>query len=70
MLVLFAGVLVFVSSTLRSACGAQYDWENEQILQRNRLPARATFFPLETVDQAITDRVEESTRRMSLHGPW
>ena len=57
MFMLFAGVWHCVGSPFPSAYGEQHDWENEQILHRNRLPARATYFPFDTIDQAITGNV-------------
>ncbi|MCA9241429.1 MAG: DUF4981 domain-containing protein [Planctomycetales bacterium] len=44
------------------------DWENEQVLQRNRLPARATFWPLGDQEHA-SDR-EHSPWVLSLSGKW
>ncbi|MBX3433436.1 MAG: DUF4981 domain-containing protein [Pirellulales bacterium] len=46
------------------------DWENEQVLHRNRLPARATFFPFATIEQAQRGRCEESPYFRSLNGEW
>jgi len=42
------------------------DWENEQVLQINREPARATFVPFATVEQAREGRVERSSWVLSL----
>lgn len=43
------------------------DWENEQVLQINREPARATFVPFATVEQAREGRVEQSPWFLSLN---
>ncbi|MFT3781366.1 MAG: hypothetical protein QM790_05060 [Nibricoccus sp.] len=42
------------------------DWENEQVLQINREPARATSFPFATVDQARQGKAESSPWYLSL----
>ena len=43
--------------TIISRIRRQCDWENEQVYHRNRLPARATFWPFDSVDAArVGDR--------------
>ena len=42
------------------------DWENEQIIQINREPARATFVPFATIEQAREGRAEKSPWFLSL----
>lgn len=46
------------------------DWENEQVLHRNRLPARASFVPYDSVEQALSGDTTSSSRTMSLNGTW
>lgn len=43
-------------------------WENQKVVQINRLPARATFVPHETRKQALANT--ESLRMKSLNGKW
>lgn len=46
------------------------DWENEQVLHRNRLPARATFWPLGSEQNATSGNRDESPWVRSLEGDW
>lgn len=46
------------------------DWENQHIVQRNRLPARATFIPYPDEEMAQTCNPEISPYRLSLNGAW
>ena len=43
------------------------DWENEQVLARHRLPARASFVPYPDEPSAVEGA---SARVLSLNGPW
>lgn len=54
----------------REIWAASPDWENEQVLQRNRLPARATFWPLESVESAVAGDRDASPWVKTLNGPW
>ncbi|MFT3870707.1 MAG: glycoside hydrolase family 2 TIM barrel-domain containing protein [Nibricoccus sp.] len=51
---------------LAATSAAALDWENEQVLQINREPARASFVPFATVEQAREGRVEQSPWFLSL----
>ena len=46
------------------------DWENEQVIQINREPARATFVPYATAEQALARDPSASPWVLSLDGPW
>ena len=46
------------------------DWENPQIFQINREPARATFLPFADKNSAINDIYESSPWFLSLNGTW
>jgi beta-galactosidase len=46
------------------------DWENEQVIQINREPTRATFVPFATIAQALNDDVTNSPFYLSLNGAW
>ena len=59
--------ILLIAST---AFAQQRDWENEQVLQRNRLPARASFVPFATADQALAGEETTSSRYASLSGDW
>ena len=63
---LFCCLLVFPGP----ATVAAPDWENEAVLQINREPARATFVPFATVEQALEGNVTNSPHYLSLNGDW
>ena len=44
--------------------------ENPQVVEINKLPARATFFPYESIDLALDGQMEASSRFISLNGEW
>ena len=44
--------------------------ENPQIVEINKLPARATYFPYESIDLALNGQMEASSRFISLNGDW
>jgi beta-galactosidase len=46
------------------------DWENEQVIHRNRLPARATFWPFDSVEAARIGDRDVSPLVQSLNGDW
>jgi beta-galactosidase len=46
------------------------DWENEQVLQINREPPRATFIPFPDTAGALTGDRAASPFFLSLNGPW
>lgn len=49
---------------------ASRDWENEQVLHRNSLPAHATFAPYATAEQVLDGDREKSPWVLSLNGNW
>lgn len=66
-----AGSCIRVSAFLILAVcnlAAAPDWENEQILQINREPARATFVPFASVEQARAGKGESSPWYLSMSG--
>jgi beta-galactosidase len=52
------------------AATAATDWENEAVLQINREPARATFVPFATAEQAFREHNSNSPCFLSLNGDW
>ena len=44
--------------------------ENPKVVEINKLPARATFFPYESIDLAINGQMKSSSRFISLNGEW
>ena len=44
--------------------------ENPQVVSINKLPARATYFPYESIDLALNGQMEASSRFISLNGDW
>ncbi len=67
-------LLSVLSGCLRPAAApvmpASPDWENPSVVQRNRLPVRATFVPYPDEETARTCRPEDSPYRLSLNGLW
>ena len=59
-----------VLTAFQLASAAPPDWENEAVLHRNRLPARASFVPFASVEQAKAGVSEASPRFFSLNGSW
>ncbi len=51
-------------------CAQQNDWENPNVNQINRLPAKATFYSYESADLAKADIRENSKLFKSLNGDW
>lgn len=45
------------------------DWENEQVIGRDKLPARATSYSYSSVEDALS-RVREKASMISLDGDW
>lgn len=45
-------------------------WENPEVLQKNRLPQRAYYFPYHTPEQAMTLQKEQSDYYRLLNGDW
>jgi beta-galactosidase len=67
-------MLLLVSGCVRLAGGTSGldvpDWENQHVVHRNRLPARATFVPYPDEQTARQCRPEDSPYRLSLNGVW
>jgi beta-galactosidase len=59
---------LLAAGSLRAATAP--DWENEQVFQINREPARASFVPFATVEQALKGDAHQSPRYFSLNGDW
>jgi beta-galactosidase len=62
--------LVALTVWSASLSAAVPDWENEQVLQINREPARATFVPYATIEQALARDPASSPWVLALSGPW
>ncbi|WP_163407265.1 glycoside hydrolase family 2 TIM barrel-domain containing protein [Flavobacterium ajazii] len=66
---LFGLLVIFVSG----AAGQEKDrndWENPQVFQINREPARASFLPYADESSAVSDQYENSPWYFSLNGKW
>ena len=62
----FIGFVFFFAGNL---IGENYDWENEIIIEKNKLPARTTSYSFKNIDDAlIADRTK--ARMLSLNGDW
>ncbi|MHC1705481.1 MAG: glycoside hydrolase family 2 TIM barrel-domain containing protein [Tenuifilaceae bacterium] len=46
------------------------DWEDPSVIQINRLPMRASYFPYENIDNALKGDKSLSERFLSLNGMW
>ncbi|WP_068777830.1 glycoside hydrolase family 2 TIM barrel-domain containing protein [Paenibacillus sp. FJAT-26967] len=46
------------------------DWDNLEVLERDRLPARASFIPYGNEQEALTYARERSDRTLPLSGTW
>ncbi len=46
------------------------DWENLEVLQRNREPAHSTFVPFRDTGEVLDSRPQESPYYLSLNGAW
>ncbi|MBE2212934.1 MAG: DUF4981 domain-containing protein [Opitutaceae bacterium] len=64
------GVAVIAACVAAVVLSAAPDWENEQVIQINREPARATFVPYATAEQALVRDPAASPWVLSLNGPW
>ncbi len=60
--------IVFLFVTLLNA--QQNDWENPNVNQINRLPAKATFYNFDSKEEAINGDREQSSSFKSLNGDW
>ncbi len=49
---------------------SQNDWENPELFERNREPARATFYPYSTTQRAIENDRTKAQYIKSLNGVW
>ncbi|MFC2175825.1 glycoside hydrolase family 2 TIM barrel-domain containing protein [Bacteroidota bacterium] len=48
----------------------QNDWQNPKMFKQNREPARATFYPFESIEKALADNPFNSGYVQSLNGKW
>lgn len=67
-------LIAFALSSLQVAVAAN-DWENEQVIGRNKLPSRATYYRFDTAEQALNATRENFGRADSpyvklLNGDW
>jgi beta-galactosidase len=62
--------LLLIGLTFGAAAQQKNDWENPQVNQINKLPARATFYTFENSKQAIEGVREQSNFYKSLNGNW
>ena len=65
----FAALLLNLVLATHFAVAAP-EWENESVFQINREPARATFVPFATVEQALKSAATNSPFYRSLNGDW
>ncbi len=66
----FALLGLFLGLTSMVQAKQRPDWENEQVIGRNRQPAHATFTPFADVESARAGSPEASPYVLSLNGPW
>jgi beta-galactosidase len=46
------------------------NWQNPEVFEENKLPARASFFAFENMQKALKNKQTNSSRFMSLNGDW
>ena len=61
--------ILFFSSVI-NAQNTLPDWENPQMINRNKEATHATFIPFRTVDEALTQKRNQSVYYKSLNGIW
>ncbi|CAD0006844.1 glycoside hydrolase family 2 TIM barrel-domain containing protein [Flavobacterium salmonis] len=66
---LFGLLVIFVSGAVGQEKDRN-DWENPQVFQINREPARASFLPYADEASAVSDQYENSPWYFSLNGKW
>ncbi|MBC8355581.1 MAG: DUF4981 domain-containing protein [Planctomycetes bacterium] len=66
--VLFPALLF--AALCSQANAAPNDWENEQVISRNKLPGRVNTLPFPTQEAAVADDRESSPWYRSLNGAW
>ncbi len=62
--------LLFVSFFVFQIAFSQNDWENPELFERNREPARATYYPFATIKRAIDNDRSKAQYIKSLNGIW
>lgn len=62
--------LTFILCVVFSSQAQINDWENPNVISRNKLPGRATLYSFETEADAIKVKKENSDRVLSLNGEW
>ncbi|RHR80552.1 glycoside hydrolase family 2 TIM barrel-domain containing protein [Odoribacter sp. AF15-53] len=62
--------LLFFFMLITLSAGAQNDWENLDVLQKNRARSHAFYIPFDNREQALAWDVEGSSRYLSLNGVW
>ena len=70
----FAPARVWTLLTLMVCAQAAFihgeDWQDQQVISRNRLAPRATFVPQPAVEQALANDRDSSPWLLTLNGPW
>ncbi len=69
-LALLSGLLWLIANSHGWAVASPPDWENEQVLQKNRLAPRASFIPFGSYEQALEGKESSSPWYLSLNGDW
>ena len=59
----------FLAGTATNTAFAANDWENPEVIHINKLPARATSYSFDTVEEALKRDRSQSTIK-SLNGDW
>ncbi len=75
MKLLLSSILIFVfiltnNSNFANAQNEVPDWENPQMINQNKEAAHATFIPFRTVNEALTQKRNQSVYYKSLNGVW
>lgn len=68
---IFLGALcLFLLNHFAGTAAAAPDWENASVFEISREPARATFVPFASVEQALAGEATNSPFYLSLNGDW
>jgi beta-galactosidase len=70
MKIIFSLIAISIFSFFGIAQQQMSDWENPKMFNQNKEAAHATLMPFQTVDQALTQKTQQSVYYKSLSGTW
>lgn len=69
MMKLFSTISIFLLTILCATAFAQKDWENEHVIEVNKLKSRVQSYSYKNANDALTG-IREKARMISLNGTW